>query len=178
MKTYRLITLNPVKLVNESVAGKPSSIHVLDGYSVPPPPYTGDHPLFTKYAYVEELAYPSLSADEGNIWTRELTLSAYGWTQTPAPPEPNPEWYEQPAWRVRAIAKVTPYGDATLMDSIDTIVESLSSDPVQKAVAEEAFYGGNTLERDSGLLTDMASSLGLTDTDLDNIFQQAAAIEV
>ena len=89
-----------------------------------------------------------------------------------------PTWYVQPAWRIRAISKVTPYGDGMLIDAIDTIVESLSSDPVQKAVAEEVFYGGNTLERDSSLLVSMAATLGLDDTQVDDIFQQAAAIEV
>ena len=171
MKTYRLITLNPLKLVTGSVAGKPAVMQVKDGYPAPTPPWWPEN-FDAKYAYIEELPIPEEAPAEGFIWTRELSTEAYGWAQTVAPVEPNP------AWRVRAIAKVTPYGDATLMDSIDTIVESLSSDPVQKAVAEEAFYGGNTLERDSVLLTDMASSLGLTDTDLDNIFQQAAAIEV
>jgi hypothetical protein len=177
MKTYRLITLNPLKLVTNSISGKPASIQVKDGYPAPTPPWWPE--LYdAKYAYIEELVYPEDTPAEGYIWTRELTTEAYGWTQTVAPVEPNPEWYTQPAWRVRAIAKVTPYGDATLMDSIDTIVESLSSDPVQKSVAEEVFYGGNTLERDSVLLTGMAAGLGLTDTELDNIFQQADAIEV
>lgn len=177
MKTYRLITLNPLKLVTNSVSGKPASMQVKDGYPAPTPPWWPE--LYgAKYAYIEELPIPEEAPAEGFIWTRELTTEAYGWAQTVAPVEPNPEWYTQPAWRVRAIAKVTPHSGGTLMDSIDTIVESLSSDPVQKSVAEEVFYGGNTLERDSALLTGMASSLGLTDTELDDIFQQADAIEV
>lgn len=174
MKTFRLITKSPLALHTSSVGGSPAIINVQDGYPDPQPPYTESD----EYDYLEELPYPEETPAEGYIWTRELTTEAYGWAQTVAPVEPNPEWYTQPAWRVRAIAKVTPYGDATLMDSIDTIVESLSSDPVQKSVAEEVFYGGNTLERDSALLTSMASSLGLTDTELDDIFQQADVIEV
>lgn len=177
MKTYRLITINPLKLATKSVAGKPTSVQVADGYSVPSPPYVGDHPLFTKYAYVEELGYPSLSADEGNIWTRELTLSAYGWTQTPAPPEPNPEWYIQPAWRIRAIADVTPFGGGLLIDAITAAIDAIV-DPLEKAVAKEVFFGGNILERDSAVLVAMAAGLGLTDEQLDDLFQQAHAIVV
>mgnify|MGYP003639433700 CR=1 FL=1 len=167
MKSYRLITTNPVALYNRSIGGLPSQLS-----SVSPPPAPNG------YAYVEELPFPEEAPAEGFVWSRELTTEAYGWKQVEAPPAPNPEWYVQPAWRIRAIAKVTPYGGGTLMDGINTIVESLSSDPVQKAVAEEVFYGGNTLERDSALLVGMAVGLGLDDVELDNIFQQAASIEV
>ena len=167
MKSYRLITTNPVALYNRSIGGLPSQLRAVS----PPPAPNG-------YTYVEELSYPEEAPAEGFVWSRELTTEVYGWTQTAAPPEPNPDWYIQPAWRIRAISKVTPYGDGMLMDGINTIVESLSSDPVQKAVAEEVFYGGNTLERDSALLVGMAAGLGLDDTALDTIFQQAASIEV
>ena len=167
MKTFKLIKLNPLSLYTKNLGGLP---YILKSSNPPPTP--------ENYAYVEELSFPADAPAEGFVWTRELTIEAYGWKQVEAPPAPNPEWYVQPAWRIRAISKVTPYGGGTLMDGINTIVESLSSDPVQKAVAEEAFYGGNTLERDSNLLVSMATGLGLDDTELDNIFQQAASIEV
>ena len=167
MKTYKLITTNPLAFYSKSLGGLPTS---LTTNSLPPTP--------AGYNYVEDLVKPEEAPVEGFVWTRELTTEAYGWKQVEAPPAPNPRWYVQPAWRIRAIAKVTPYGDGMLMDGINTIVESLSSDPVQKAVAEEVFYGGNTLERDSALLVGMAAGLGLDDTALDTIFQQAASIEV
>lgn len=168
MKTYQLIKLSPLSLQYKSLGGLPFS---LTRESDPPVTPEG-------YAYVENLPIPEEAPAEGFIWTRELTAEAYGWKQVEAPPAPNPEWYVQPAWRIRAISKVTPYGGGTLMDGINTIVESLSSDPVQKAVAEEVFYGGNTLERDSSLLVNMAAALGLDDAQLDDIFLQADAIEV
>ena len=167
MKTYRLITINPLALFYKNLGGLPSTL-----ITNTPPPVPGG------YAYVEEIPYPEEVPVEGFIWAHELTTEAYGWKQVEAPPAPNPEWYVQPAWRIRAISKVTPYGGGTLMDGINTIVESLSSDPVQKAVAEEVFYGGNTLERDSSLLVNMAAALGLDDAQLDDIFLQADAIEV
>ena len=143
MKTYRLITLDPPKLAAKSVAGKPASINVADGYDVPAPPYTGHHPNHTHYAYIEELPIPEEAPAEGFVWTRELTAEAYGWKQVEAPPAPNPEWYEQPTWRVRAIADVTPYGDGMLIDAITALVDSIE-DPVQKAISKEVFFGGNT----------------------------------
>jgi len=167
MKTYRLITTNPLAFYNKSLGGLP---RILKSVSVPVTP--------SGYVYVEDLAKPVEEPAEGFVWSRELTTEAYGWTQTPAPLEPNPEWYVQPAWRIRAISKVTPFGGGTLMDAINTVIISLSADPVQKAVAEEVFYGGNVLERDSALLTTMAFSLGLSGSDLDNLFQQAHDIEV
>ena len=177
MKTYRLITLDPPKLAARSVAGKPASINVADSYDVPTPPYTGHHPNRIQYAYVEELPFPEEDPAEGFIWTRELTTEAYGWKQVEAPPAPNPEWYVQPAWRIRAICDVTPYGDGLLIDAITAAVDAIE-DPVQKAVSKEVFFGGNTLERDSMLLVSMAGALELTDEDLDSIFQQANSIEV
>lgn len=168
MKTYQLINLSPLKLQYKSLGGLPSS---LTRESDPPQTPEG-------YTYVENLPIPEETPAEGYGWIRELTTEAYGWVQVEASPDPNPEWYVQPAWRIRAIAKVTPYGGEMLMDGINTVVESLSSDPVQKAVAEEVFYGGNTLERDSSLLVSMAAELGLDDVQLDDIFLQADAIEV
>jgi len=167
MKTYKLITTNPLAFYSKSLGGLPTS---LTTNSLPPTP--------TGYNYVEDLVKPEEAAAEGFVWTRELTTESYGWVQTATPPAPNPEWYIQPAWRIRAISKVTPYGDGTLMDAIDTIIVSLSGDPVQKAVAEESFYGGNILERDSTLLVNMAAGLGLVDDQLDELFLQADSIEV
>jgi len=176
MKTYKLITLNPLKLVTNSVSGKPASIQVKDGYPAPTPPWWPEF-YDAKYAYIEELPIPEEAPAEGFIWTRELTAEAYGWKQVEAPPAPNPEWYEQPTWRVRAIADVTPYGDGMLIDAITALVDSIE-DPVQKAISKEVFFGGNTLDRNSDLLVAMAGALGLDDTQLDDMFIQANDIQV
>lgn len=61
-----------------------------------------------------------------------------------------------------AICTVIPLGDGLLIDAITALVEAIE-DPVQKAVSKEVFFGGNTLKRNSNLLTAMSSSLGLTD---------------
>ena len=166
---YRLIQLNPLVLYNKSKNGLPS---ILERGVNPPLTPNG-------FAYVEELPYPAETPDDGFMWVRELTAEVYGWTQTEAPIEDEiePEWCEVPAWRVRAICAVIPLGDGLLIDAITALVEAIE-DPVQKAVSKEVFFGGNTLKRNSNLLTAMAGSLGLTDEMMDDIFQQAYAIEV
>ena len=166
MKTYRLITTNPLALFNQSLGGLP---HILIANTLPPTP--------AEYSYVEVLDRPVEAPDEGFVWVRELTAEVYGWVQTEAPPKRKPRWYTQPTWRIRAICNVTPYGDGLLMDAIIAAVDAIE-DPVQKAVSKEVFFGGNTLERDSMLLVSMAGALGLAEEDLDSIFQQANSIEV
>jgi len=63
------------------------------------------------------------------------------------------------------------------MDAIISEIAAIT-DPLQQSIAEEAFFGGNVLDRNSGLLINMAAIIPLTDEELDTIFQQAAAIEV
>ena len=173
MKRYRLITLTPLNLVTKNIGGKPAAMSVKDGYPAPTPPYTDP----AEYAYVEELPFPEEVPAEGFVWARELTTEAYGWKQVEAPPAPDPTWYEQPAWRIRSIAKITPFGGGTLMDAINAAIEG-TADVSQKIITEEVFYGGNTLHRTSPLLVAMATSLGLTGEQLDELFQQAGAIEI
>jgi hypothetical protein len=190
MTTYRLITTNPLKLVTKNVSGKPAIMQVKDGYPAPTPPVIWkdywpapeDWPTDIKqpplYAYVEELTYPEEAPAEGFIWSRKLTVDAYGWEQVVAPDDKiEPEWYEVPAWRVRAIATVTPYEDGLLIDAITVAINSIV-DPLEKVTAQEVFFGGNTLHRTSTLLVTMAAGLGLSDNQLDDLFQQAYAIVV
>lgn len=168
MKTLKLITTDPLALYNKSINGFPVIYKLADGASAPVPP--------EGWAYVEELDYPSEDPAEGKQWVRNLTAEVYGWVEQDAL-EQDPEWYELPAWRIRAVAKVTPFGDGVLMDAVDVAIAAIA-DPAEKAVAEEVFYYGNTLRRDSALLTSMAAGLGIDDPTLDSLFQQAAAIEV
>lgn len=165
---YRLIQLDPLALYNKSINGLPPTL--VRDVAAPTTP--------AGYAYVEELAYPEEAPAEGFIWSRKLTVDAYGWEQVVTPDdEIEPEWYEVPAWRVRAIADVTPYEDGLLIDAITVAINSIV-DPLEKAIAQEVFFGGNTLHRTSTLLVTMAAGLGLSDNQLDDLFQQAYAIVV
>lgn len=168
-KTYRLITTDPLELLSSSLNGKPSILKREDGVDLPALP--------EGYAYVQDLAAPEEDPEEGFRWVRELTIEQYGWRQVEN--TIRPRWYTQPAWRLRTIAKVTPYGDSgdTLMDAINAAIPGIT-DPLERAAAEEVFFGGNTLERDSILLTTMAVNLGLTSAQLDDLFISANEIEV
>ena len=168
MKTLKLITLDPLQLYGKSINGFPSTHKIADDADAPVPP--------EGWAYVEQLDFPVEEPGEGMMWTRLLTETSYGWSEVEQEAM-EAEWYEVPAWRIRAIAKVTPFGDGVLMDAVDAAITAIV-DPVEHAVAEEVFYYGNTLRRDSTLLNSMAVGLGLDDATLDSLFEQAYAIEV
>lgn len=165
---YRLIQLDPLALYNKSINGLPPTL--VRDVAAPTTP--------AGYAYVEELTYPEEAPAEGFMWERELTAEEYGWAQAAISDDGlYSEWYEVAAWRVRAIADVTPYGDGLLIDAITAAINSIV-DPLEKAIAQEVFFGGNTLHRTSALLVTMATGLGLSDNQLDDLFQQAYAIVV
>ena len=171
MKKYRLIChVNHIRYKN--LNGLPAILLRKEGLETPPTP--------TGYAYVEELPYPEEAPAEDLKYIRELRSDAYGWTTSPADEVivERPSWYVQPAWRIHTIAEITPYGEGTLMDAVGMAVASLSADPVQQAVAKNVFFNGNILERDSALLVGMATSLGLSGSDLDNLFIAADGINV
>lgn len=89
------------------------------------------------------------------------------------PPVPVPA--SVPAWRIRAVAKVTPAGAGSLHEAIVAAIGALE-DPLQQAVAEEIYLGGNVLERGSELLALLAGGLGLEDAEVDALFIQAAKL--
>lgn len=82
---------------------------------------------------------------------------------------------ELPAWRVRAIAKMTPVGNSNLHDTILAIIEAIQNVQV-KTVAKEAYLGGNVIARQSPLLLQVGQQLGFTKDQIDQIFIQAAQL--
>lgn len=165
---YILIQTDPLKLVYRSVGGLPATLS-----RETPPPTTPEG-----YAYVEDEEFPTAPPSEGMMWTRSLTETSYGWVEVEIEAaDTEAEWVEVPAWRIRAVAKFTPFGGGTLMDGVDAAIDGIA-DPQEKAIAEEVFYHGNTLRRDSSLLVSMAAGLGVSDEDLDTLFETAFAIEV
>lgn len=82
---------------------------------------------------------------------------------------------ELPAWRVRAIAKMTPIGNSNLHQTILSIIDAIPDVQI-KTVANEAYLGGNTIARQSPLVLQVAQQLGLTSGDIDQIFIQAARL--
>jgi hypothetical protein len=168
MKKYRLIRLSPLELYNRSIDGLPWS---LSRDSEPPNTPEG-------FSYVEELPHPGNKfLSEGKEWGRKLTEESFGWEQvnTPTLEEESNRIVE--AWRIRVIARTTPFLDEMLIDKINKEVESIQ-DPLEKAIAEEVFFGGNTIDRESTLLNTMANSIGLTSSQIDDLFIQAINITV
>lgn len=66
---------------------------------------------------------------------------------------------------------------AGLWDTVLTAVESIE-DPTNKALAEVAIEDTNDWMRDSPMLNQLASELGLTQEDLDDLFIQAHNIKL
>ena len=164
---YRLIKKSPLELYNRNLGGFPWT---LTRNTSPPETLDG-------FKYVEELPYPGNNLlAEGKVWVRELTEDAYIWVQADEPTlDVDNRTVE--AWRIRAIAKTTPFLDEMLIDKINKEI-SLIQDPLNKAVAEEVFFGGNTIDRESTLLNTMANSIGLTSSQIDDLFIQAINITV
>lgn len=73
------------------------------------------------------------------------------------------------AWRLRLAAI-----GAGLKDDIDSLISNLPEP--DKTVAHEAWNAGVTIRRDSILLIQVASALGLTEQQVDELFVQANAI--
>jgi len=93
-----------------------------------------------------------------------------------APPAPEPQPPRSVAmWRARTIMKVTPRGDGTLFDAVQAAIAALT-DPLQKASAEEALERGDVFDRDGVFVPMLAYGLGITEKQLDELMEQAAAL--
>jgi hypothetical protein len=110
-------------------------------------------------------------ANGENYWTPGETP---GEGVLSAPPIPVP--VEVPMWKVEAITKLTPAGEATLYDAIGGALEGL--DEPLKTIAKAAWFKGNTIARNSPTIASLKSELSLTDEQLDNLFRAANALTV
>ena len=88
------------------------------------------------------------------------------------PPAPLPVVpSEVPAWRLHAVAEI-----AGLSGAIGTALSSLTGSA--KIVASAAWYQGNTIERNSAKVVALGAALGLMPQALDELFIQAASLQV
>lgn len=78
-------------------------------------------------------------------------------------------------WRARTIMKVTPWGDGTLFQAVQAAIAALT-DPLQKASAEEALERGDVFDRDGVFVPMLAQAVGISDDQLDEMMEQAAAL--
>jgi hypothetical protein len=78
-------------------------------------------------------------------------------------------------WRARTIMKVTPWGDGTLFEAVQTAIAALQ-DPLQRAIAEEALERGDVFDRDGVFVPMLAQAVGITDEQMDELMEQAAGL--
>lgn len=86
----------------------------------------------------------------------------------PADPDTPVEVY---AWRLRISVK-----NAGLKDSVDYLISQLPEE--QSGIAYEAWNNGVTIRRDSPLIAQLASTLGLSEQEVDDLFIQANLIQI
>jgi hypothetical protein len=87
-------------------------------------------------------------------------------TRPPAPPTPIP----QTVSRFQARAALYQAG---LLDQVETLM----SDPATDMIAKLAWADAQEFKRESPTIKALAAELGLTDTQLDDLFRQAATID-
>jgi hypothetical protein len=78
-------------------------------------------------------------------------------------------------WRARTIMKVTPWGDGTLFEAVQTAIAGLD-EPLQRATAEEALERGDLFDRDGVFVPMLAAVVGISDEQLEDLMHQAAAL--
>jgi len=163
MKTYQLIKLNPLKLQYKSLGGLPSSLTRESD-----PPQTPED-----YAYVEDVAYPTEPAPEGEEYIRLLTLTEYSWTTQPIT--------EVEVDSVTRIQMRDVLIDAGLDTSIEAIIagmpETTDQEVIEKKKMAEWWNHAPIFRRDNIRIAAMQAALGLTDAEVDDFFMAASLID-
>lgn len=87
------------------------------------------------------------------------------------------------AWQAQAALKLTPYsGGGTLYDAAAAAIagmeESTPEEAMQKVVVQTAWDNNANFSRNSATILSFASTLGLTDSDLDQLFITGSRLSV
>ena len=106
--------------------------------------------------------------DGEEVWVNESSIDRPVVPDLPAP-------RSVAMWRARTIMKVTPWGEGTLFQAVQAAIAGLE-DPLQKAAAEEALERGSDFDRDGVFVPMLASVVGISDEQLDELMAQAAAL--
>jgi hypothetical protein len=121
--------------------------------------------------FVGPFERPTLAADEVEIWDgktlskRKLTTEELAWREAAAKP-PVPSAVTNFQARAALLA-------AGLFDQVN---DALLAQPVN-STARQAWEYANELTRNGTLVNSVSETLGLTSTQLDDLFRQAATIE-
>ena len=163
MKTYQLIKLSPLKLEYKNLGGLPSSFTRASD-----PPQTPDG-----YAYVEDLAIPTEPAPEGEQYNRLLTATEYGWVSEAIP--------VYPIEIVTRIQMRDALIDAGLSDSIEAIIagmpEATDQETIDKKKMADWWNHAPNFRRDNVRIATMQAALGLTDAEVDALFETASLVD-
>lgn len=79
-------------------------------------------------------------------------------------------------FRARIVMKMTPHGDGTLWDAVQTAVQALAEP--QKTIASEALDMGNSFSVDSPYVQTLAAGLGLDEPAILSLIAQAEALPI
>ena len=160
---YQLIQTDPLKIIYKSLGGLPSK---LARDTAPPTTPEG-------YAYVVDTPFPTDPAPEGEEYIRLLTTSEYGWTTQVI--------VEQPIDFVTRIQMRDALIDAGLSDSIEAIIagmpETTDQETIDKKKMAEWWNHAPNFRRDNARISTMQAALGLTDTEVDDLFLAASLVE-
>ena len=115
--------------------------------------------------------WESLDKVPAGVQTEEMTEEQFTtWlaAQPPIPDPPTPVPTDLPAWRIRVVLK-----KRGLLTSVKQLINSLPVE--QKTIAEEQLVDSK-FERNHPLIEQLGAALGLSSSDLDDIFREADAL--
>lgn len=163
MKTYQLISLSPLKLQYKSIGGLPTTLTRESDV-----PQTPDG-----YSYVENLPIPEEAAPEGEQYVRQLTTTEYGWVS-----EVIPTMSIDSVTRIQMRDALI---DAGLTDSIEAIIagmpETTDEELIEKKKMNEWWNHAPNFRRNNARIATMQVALGLTDSEVDDLFTAASLVE-
>ena len=163
MTNYILIQIEPLKIEYQSLNGLPPSISRESS-----PPVTPEG-----YAYVEDLAFPTEPAPEGEQYNRLLTATEYGWVSEAIP--------VYPIELVTRIQMRDTLIDAGLSDSIEAIIagmpETTDQETIDKKKMSDWWNHAPNFRRDNARIATMQAALGLTDEEVDTLFETASLVD-
>lgn len=116
----------------------------------------------TGYDFITETSPAEKVVAEDGVSLREPTAEEQAAIDNPVPEQVS-----------RVQARVALH-QAGLLDQVEAIIADPATDPVTVI----AYTDATTFDRKSPTLAALASALGLTDTDLDNLFVAASQVEV
>jgi hypothetical protein len=122
-----------------------------------------------------EITSYQIELAKGN--SMEWNESSGSWDIVPLPPPPIEIPSAISAWQARAALKLTPLENGNLFDVVEQAIYSLPDGP-QKIVIQTAWENNASFERNSPTILAIASSLNLTEEQIDSLFILGGSLSV